>query len=181
MIEVLAALSASAAVGIRVALPLLCLELLRGEALWSSIPILSAIHPLVRLAILCSWSLLELLISKSLLGRRLLQIIMLITSPIAGAIAPISIAQSLPLWIVCILGGLFAFLLQSVQTAWFYRQPRRSLWYVFAQDILAILLAFLAVNKPQLGGIISLSLLWWAIRSYQDLANWYNKQKLRDR
>lgn len=168
MIEVLAALSASAAVGIRVALPLLSLELLRGEALWSSVPILSAIHPLVRLAILCSWSLLEVLISKSRLGRRLLQIIMLITSPIAGAIAAISIAQSLPLWIVCILGGLFALLLQSVQTALFYRQPRRSLWYVFAQDILAILLAFLAVKKPQLGGVISLSLLWWAIQSYRD-------------
>lgn len=176
MIEVLAALSASAATGIRIALPLLSLELLRGEALWSGIPLLSTIHPSIRLAILCSWSLLELLVSKHLLGQRLLQILLLLGSPIAGAFAATSNAITLPIWITAIVGGLFAFVLQSVQTAWFHRQQRRSLWFVFAQDILSILLIFLAVHEPQLGGIIAFGLFWWAIGSYQNLAKWYSKQ-----
>ncbi len=183
MIEVLAALSASAAVGIRIALPLLSLELLRGEGLWSDIPLLSAIEPLIRLAILCSWSLLELLVSKQLLGQRLLQIIMLVSSPIAGAIASTVNynAIAVPIWIMALIGGLFAFLLQIVQLAWFYRQPSLPLKFIFAQDILAILLAVLAVKMPHLGGIISLSLFWWAVRSYQNSFKWYQKQKSRDR
>ncbi len=175
MIEVLAALSASAAMGIRIALPLLGLELLRGEALWAGIPILSAIAPSIRLAFLCSWSMLELLVSKQLLGQRWLQIVMLVISPLAGAFAATSNAKFLPIWIIAILGGLFALLLQSVQSAWWYRQQRLLLRVVFAQDLLSILLVFLAVNKPQIGGIISLSLLWWAIRSYQSSAKWYSK------
>ncbi len=174
MIEVLAALSASAAVGIRIALPLLSLELLRGEALWSGIPLLSAINPSITLAFLCSWSLLEILISKHVLGQRLLQIVMLVISPIAGAFAASSNASGItfPIWII---GSLFAFLLQIVQTAWFYRQQRLPLWFFFAQDILSILLMLLAVYKPQLGGMISLILFWWAIRSYQNLSKGYNK------
>lgn len=175
MIEVLAALSASAAMGIRIALPLLGLELLQGEALWSGIPILSAIPPSIRLACLCSWSMLELLVSKQLLGQRWLQIAMLVISPIAGAIAATSNAKSLPIWIIAIMGGLFAFLLQSVQSAWLYRKQRLLIRFVFAQDLLSILLVFLAVNKPRLGGIISLILLWWAIRSYHSSAKWYSK------
>lgn len=178
MIEVLAALSASAAIGIRIALPLLTLELLRGEALGSNIPLLSAIHPSIKLAILCSWSMLELLVSKSLIGQRLLQIVMLVSSPIAGSFAANSLTTSLPLWIVGILGGLFAFVLQIVQAAWFYRQQRFPLKFVFAQDILAISLVFLGIKMPQIGGIISLSLFWWAIRTYQNLSKWY-KQKFR--
>lgn len=179
MIEVLAALSASAAVGIRIALPLLSLELLRGEALWSDIPLVSAIEPLIRLAILCSWSLLELLVSKQLLGQRLLQIVMLVSSPIAGAIASTANSSAIasPIWIMAILGGLFAFLLQIVQLAWFYRQSSLPLKFVFSQDILSILLAVLAVKMPYLGGVISLSLFWWAVRSYQNSLAWYKKQK----
>lgn len=179
MIEVLAALSASAAVGIRIALPLLSLELLRGEALWSDIPLVSAIEPLIRLAILCSWSLLELLVSKRLLGQRLLQIVMLVSSPIAGAIASMANynAIALPIWMMAILGGLLAFLLQIVQMAWFYRQSSLPLKFVFAQDIGSILLAILAVKMPSLGGIISLSLFWWAVRSYRHSLGWYKKQK----
>lgn len=181
MIEVLAALSASAAMGIRIALPLLALELLRGGTLWSEIPILSVTHPSIRLAVLCSWSLLELFVSKHLLGQRWLQLIMLVSSPIAGSFAATSTARFLQVWMIGILGGLFALVLQIVQTAWFYRQGRLSIWFVFAQDILSILLVFLAVNKPQLGGIISFILFWWSIRTYQNLTKWYSKEKLRDR
>lgn len=178
MIEVLAALSASAAVGIRIALPLLSLELLRGEALWSDIPLVSAIEPFIRLAILCSWSLLEILVSKQLLGQRLLQIVMLVSSPIAGAIASVANSNAIvPIWIMAILGGLLAFLLQIVQIAWFYRQSSLPLKFVFAQDVGSILLAVLAVKMPYLGGIISLILLWWAVRSYQNTLAWYKKQK----
>jgi hypothetical protein len=64
MIELLAALSASAAAGMRTALPLLFIGLLQGRLLWSQVPILSHISSPVLLGILTSWSFVELLASK---------------------------------------------------------------------------------------------------------------------
>ena len=182
MVEVLAALSASAAAGIRIALPLLALELLRGDRLWSNIPVLANISPQVRLAVLCSWALLELIVSKKLLGQRVLQIVQLVGSPLAGAITAISMLESTPApyWLIGLIGGLFAFVLQAVQAAWFYRRRGLPLWFVCCQDFLSILLAVLAVRLPQVGGIIALGLFWLAIRSYQDLVRWYyNKRSHR--
>lgn len=175
MVEVLAALSASAAAGIRIALPLLALELLRGDRLWANIPVLANISPQVRLAVLCSWSLLELLVSKKLMGQRLLQIVQLVGSPLAGAIAAISIPLSIPIpyWLIGLIGALFAFVLQAVQAGLFYRRRGLPLWFVCCQDFLSILLAVLAVRLPHVGGIIALGLFWLAIRSYQDLSKWY--------
>jgi hypothetical protein len=77
LIGVLAILSASAAAGMRIALPLLMIGLLQGD-LWSNVPILGRINPRILIAILTSWSLFELFASKRLLGQRILQIIQLL-------------------------------------------------------------------------------------------------------
>lgn len=181
MVEVLAALSASAAAGIRIALPLLALELLRGDRLWANMPFLAHISPQVRLAVLCSWSLLELIVSKKLMGQRALQVVQLVGSPIAGAIAAISTLPSIPApyWLIGLIGGLFAFVLQAVQAGWFYRRHGLPLLFVCWQDFFSILLAVLAVKLPQVGGIIALGLFWLAIRSYQNLVRWYDNKRSR--
>ena len=74
---VLSILSVSVAVGMRTALPLLVISLLytQKQELWSEVPILNNIDPRVILAISISWSLLELIFSKKLLGQRSLQIV----------------------------------------------------------------------------------------------------------
>ena len=70
IIGILAILSASAAAGMRIALPLLIVGLLRSD-LWSQVPLLSAIDPPVLIGVLTSWSLFELFGSKKLLGQRI--------------------------------------------------------------------------------------------------------------
>ncbi|MGK7887163.1 MAG: DUF4126 family protein, partial [Crocosphaera sp.] len=55
IIGILAILSASAAAGMRIALPLLIVGLLRSD-LWSQVPLLSAIPPPVLIGVLTSWS-----------------------------------------------------------------------------------------------------------------------------
>lgn len=137
MVGLLAALSASAAGGMRIALPLLLIGLLRIDKLWSEIPLLSRVHPQVAIAILVSWSLLELFASKTFVGMRVLQIVQIIFSPIVGAIMGIAIAQVSSideivahpwiLWIIGVVGGLLALVLQLVQAGWLYRLPRDTL------------------------------------------------------
>ena len=115
----------------RIALPLLLIGLLRIDKLWSEIPLLSGVHPQVVLTILVSWSLLELFASKTFVGQRVLQIVQIIFSPIVGAIMGIAIAQvSLideiiahpwMLWIIGVVGGLLALVLQLVQAGWLSR------------------------------------------------------------
>src|SRR4028118_460727 len=114
MIGLLAALSASAAAGMRIALPLLVIGLLQSNNLWYSVPLLSQIQPQIVLGVLTSWSLFEIFASKKLLGQRVLQIVQLLLSPVVGAIMGIAIAQFTQpsiqfLWIVGIVGGLLAF------------------------------------------------------------------------
>jgi len=178
MIKLLSALSASGAAGIRIAIPLLFFGLLQGDNLWSSVPILSRIPPSVILVVLVIWSLVELIASKKLLGQRVLQLTQLLFSPIVGAIMAIAIAKSIevPSWLIGVIGGFLAFVLQLVQAGWFYRWRGLPLWIVFAQDALCFLLVFFAVKAPQLGGLIALILLWWAARSCQELYRWYLEQ-----
>lgn len=178
MIEILAALSAAAAVGIRIALPLLMIGLLQGESLWRDVPILSSISPPVVLGVLTSWSLIELFASKQLLGQRVLQFVYLLCSPIVGAIMAIAAAKvtAVPKLFIGLIGGLFALLLQLIQAGWFYRRQSLPTWLPFVQDALCILLVFLAVNAPHLGGIIALMLLSLAIYSYSNLYRWYRTQ-----
>lgn len=178
MIEILAALSASAAAGMRIALPLLVIGLLQSESLWSKIPLLSHIHPSVLLGILTSWSLFELFASKKLLGQRVLQIVQLIFSPIVGAIMGIAVAQFADaptsfVWIVGIVGGLLALVLQLVQVGWFFRLRGLPLWVVFIQDVLCVALVIFAFDAPRQGGLIALLLLWLAIRSTKQWHRWY--------
>lgn len=185
MIELLAALSASAAAGIRIALPLLLIGLLQHQSLWSSVPILSHVPPPLMLGILVSWSLVELLFSKDRLARQILQWVELVFSPLVGAIAGIAVARLtqmderlLPL--IGIVGGLLALLLQLVQVGWFYRLRAVPLWVVFAQDFLCVLLVLFAFDAPREGGLIALLLLWLAIRSSREWQNWYRQNVAGD-
>lgn len=179
MIKVLAALSASAAAGMRIALPLLFIGLLQGDTLWFHVPILSGIPPPVVLGVLTTWSLIELFASKNLLGQRLLQVVQLVFSPIVGAIMAIGVIEvtEVPTWLIGLIGALFASLLQLVQAGWFYRWRGLPLWVVFVQDALCVSLVFFAFKAPQLGGLIALILLLWAVRSSKELYRWYLRQR----
>jgi hypothetical protein len=187
MIELLAALSASAAAGMRIALPLLVIGLLRIDSLWASVPLLSQINPSVLLGILTTWSVFELFASKRLLGQRVLQVIQLLLSPMVGAIMGITVARfadtpTALIWIVGIIGGLLALVLQLVQVGWFFRLRGLPLWVVFVQDVLCVALVILAFDAPQQGGIVALLLLWLAIRSSKQWHEWYtgkNRTKKR--
>lgn len=179
MIELLAALSAAAAASIRVALPLLAIGLLQGDDLWSDVPILSRIYPAVVLGVLASWALVELFASKSLLGQRLLQLVQLLLSPIIGAMMAIAATPetAIPTGLIGLIGSIFALLLQLVQAGWFYRRGSLPVWLVFVQDSLCLLLVFLALNAPQLGGVVALIALILAIGSFKKLRRWYAAQK----
>ncbi|MBW4681670.1 MAG: DUF4126 domain-containing protein [Microcoleus vaginatus WJT46-NPBG5] len=186
MLELLAALSASAAGGMRIALPLLLIGLLESDKLWSRVPLLSRISPPVVLGVLVSWSLFELFASKKFLGQRVLQIVQLLFSPIVGAIMGMAIAEAtfaqpnapppLFVWIIGLVGGLLALVLQLVQAGWFYRLRGLPLPVILAQDILCICLVLFAFDAPTQGGLIALILLWLAIRSSKEWYNWYVKQ-----
>lgn len=180
MIEVLAALSLSAAVGMRVALPLLLIGLLYGN-LWANVPLLSRISPQIVLGVLVSWSLMELLISKERLGQRILQLIQLVFSPFVGAIVGVTVAQTAGLdpwlaWVIGVTGGLLALVLQLVQIGWFYRLQGLPVWMIFLQDFLCVSLVLFAFDAPKQGGLIALLLLWLAIRSSKEWQRWYQGQ-----
>ena len=186
MVGLLAALSASAAGGMRIALPLLLIGLLRIDKLWSEIPLLSRVHPQVVISILVSWSLLELFASKTFVGQRVLQVVQIIFSPIVGAIMGIAIAQVSAideiilhpgmLWIIGIVGGLLALVLQLVQAGWLYRLQILPIWVIFLQDVLCISLVLFAFDAPKEGALIAMLLLWLAIRSSKEWYRWYRSQ-----
>lgn len=186
MIELLAALSASAAGGMRIALPLLLIGLLQSDRLWERVPLLSWFPPPVVLGILVSWSLFELFASKKLLGQRVMQTVQLALSPIVGAIMGMAIASAsfteldrAPPWLVGIIGlvgGLLALVLQLVQVGWFYRLGRLPLWAILAQDLLCVSLVLFAFDAPAEGGVIALLLLWLAIRNSKEWYLWYLEQ-----
>lgn len=180
MIEILSALSASAATGIRIALPLLCIGILHGHDLWSQVPILSRIYPPLLLFLLTAWSVVEIFASKKLTGQRVLQVTQLFLSPIVGAIAGLAFAKATetPLWIVALIGGSIALVLQLVQAGWFFRLRGLPVWVTLIQDVLCVVLVFLAFDAPWQGGLIALSLLWLAIRSSRYWYCWYKKGQL---
>jgi formate-dependent nitrite reductase membrane component NrfD len=107
--------------------------------------------------------------------------IAVLCSPIVGAIMGMAVAKTtIPsawlIWLLGITGGLFALVLQLVQTGWFYRLKRVPLWILFAQDFLCVALVFLAFDAPRQGGLIALLLLWLAIRSSKDWHHWYRRR-----
>jgi len=182
MIELFAALSAAAAVGVgRIALPLLLIGLLRGEDLWYEVPILQHVQPAIVLGILVSWSLFELFASTKLLGQRVLQTVQLVLSPFVGAIMGIALvrATEIPNWLTGIIGlicALLALSMQLVQTGWFYRLRGLPLWVVLSQDFLCIALVVFAFWEPRQGGLMAMLLLWLAIRSSNQWRRWYVEQ-----
>lgn len=178
MLEVLAALSASAAAGIRIGMPLLVIGLLQND-LWTKVPLLSRMSPQIVLGILVSWSLFEIFASKHLLGQRILNLVEVIFSPIVGTIMSMAIAKTTHVegWLIIVIGvvgGLLALVLQLVQIGWFFRWRGLPVWMLLSQDTLCICLVIFAFDAPQQGGLIALLLLWLAIRSYQD---WYQLYK----
>lgn len=181
LIELLAVLSASAAAGMRVGLPLLLLGVVQNDTLWSKVPILWRIHPLVLLCILVSWSVFELFASKQLLGQRVLQIVQLVFSPFVGGLLAVSVAgivelAAYPLWLIGVAGGLFALVLQLVTAGWFFRLRGLPLWAIFIEDGLCIFLVLFAFSSPQAGGMIAMLLFWLALRSSQEWYQWYRQQ-----
>ncbi|AKG21063.1 DUF4126 domain-containing protein [Calothrix sp. 336/3] len=177
MIELLAALSASAAAGMRIALPLLCIGIFQGSNLWSEVPILCHISTPILLGTLTTWSLVEIYASKQLIGQRILQVVQLIFSPIVGGIMGLAVAPATPAphWLIAVVGGCFALVLQLVQMGWFFRLRGLPLWVVFIQDVLCVALVFLAFDAPWHGGLIALLMLWLAVRSGRYWYQWYRK------
>jgi hypothetical protein len=179
MIEILATLSASAAAGIRIGIPLLIIVLLQGSNFWSQVPIFSHVSPGVLLTCLISCSFVELFVSKKLWGQRILQIIHLFLSPLVGAIMGLAVASATatPHWLIAVIGGSLALVLQLVQVGWFYRLRGLPLWAVFLQDVLCIALVLFAFDAPWQGGLIALILLWFALRSAKEWYDWYHNSR----
>jgi Domain of unknown function (DUF4126) len=179
MIAILAVLSVSAAAGMRIALPLLVIGLTQSD-LWQQVPLLNLIQPQVVIAILTAWTILELFVSKQLWGQRLLQVVELVFSPLVGAVMAMAVARILQqptptIWILGVVGGLFALVLQLVKVGWFYRLKGLPTWAVLMEDVLCVLLVLFAFKAPNSGGLIALLLLWLAIRSSQSWYQWYKE------
>ncbi len=177
MIAILAVLSVSAAAGMRIALPLLVIGLTQGN-LWRQVPLVNLIQPQVAIGVLTAWTCLELFISKQLWGQRILQVVELIFSPLVGAVMAMAVAgifqmPSHTVWILGVVGGLFALVLQLVQVGWFYRLQGLPIWLVLLADILCVLLVLFAFKAPNSGGLIAMLLLWLAIRSSGSWYQWY--------
>jgi len=181
---VLSVLSVSVAVGMRTALPLLVVSLFytQKQELWSEVPIVNNIDPRVILAISVSWSLLELIFSKKLLGQRSIQIIQLFLSPIVGALVAIAVihltqADFTPIWLIGVIGAVVALVVNLVKAGWFFRLRGIPIWITIIEDILSVCLIFFAFNAPTEGGIIALLLIWLALRSSNLWREWYLKGK----
>ncbi len=179
MIVILAILSAAAAAGMRIGTPLLITGLLQGSGLWSQVPILSRISPQILLFLLTSLSLFELLASKNRAGQRVVQQVQLVLSPVVGAIMGLTVASATtaPSWLIALIGGLLAFVLQLVLVGWFFRLRGLPLWVVFLQDALCITLVLFAFDAPWQGGLLALILLFLAIRSARHWYKWYKKAR----
>lgn len=182
---VLAVLSVSAAASMRLALPLLTFSLFYGKELLSEIPLFNNFNPQVILSIAISWSLFELFGSKQLLGQRILQIIQLFFSPFVGALTAIVTTHAFEIqvqhmWLIGLIGGIFALVLTLVQIGWFFRLRGIPVWLVCLEDILCVGLVFSAFTAPKEGGIIALFLLWLAIRSSNNWRQW-NSSKIESK
>ncbi|MDJ0901368.1 MAG: DUF4126 domain-containing protein [Xenococcus sp. MO_188.B8] len=179
---ILAVLSVSVAVGMRTALPLLVISLsyTQKQELWSQVPILNNVDPRVILAVSISWSILELIFSKRLLGQRSLQIIQLLFSPIVGALVAIAVthlaqADFTPIWLIGVIGAVVALVVTLVKVGWFFRLRGIPIWLTIVEDVLCVCLIFFAFNAPKEGGIIALLLIWLALRSSNTWREWYLK------
>lgn len=182
LIQVLAVLSAAAAGGMRIGIPLLVIGLIHIDKLWYDTPFLSGLKPEVVVGILTSWSLFELFATKRFIGLRIVQIIQLIFSPLAGSAMAIAVAKLIqakffPLWLIGVVGGVLALLLKSVQVGWFFRLRGIPMAFIFLEDILSFGLVLFAVKAPEHGGLIAMLLIWLALRSSNEWRRWYLNSK----
>ncbi len=170
MLELLGILSVSAAGGLRLALPLLVIGLVQGESLWSKVPLLSRFDPAWVVGVLAAWSFLELFSVGHPWGQRVLIPVQLLFSPAVGAILGMTLADltETPAWLIGLIGGLLALVLQLVQVGWFFRLGKLPRWFIVGQDLLCVLLVLFGLHAPKNGGLIALLLLWLAIRSAKD-------------
>jgi len=183
MIQVLAVISAAASGGFRLGLPLLIIGLANVDKLWSEIPLLNRIQPEVLLAILVSVTIFEILGTKRMIGLRIIQIIQLILSPVVGAILAVGAAnwtnlEYVPLWIIAVTGGLFALVLRFVLVCLFFRWGKMPIILTVSEDILAMILALLALTSPENGGLIAMLLLLLALRISSEWRQWQKQRKL---
>jgi len=183
MIQVLAVISAAASGGFRLGLPLLIIGLANVDKLWSEIPLLNRIQPEVLLAILVSVTIFEILGTKRMIGLRIIQIIQLILSPVVGAILAVGAAnwtnlEYVPLWIIAVTGGLFALVLRFVLVGLFFRWGKMLIILTVSEDILAMILALLALTSPENGGLIAMLLLLLALRISSEWRQWQKQRKL---
>ncbi|AIE75841.1 MULTISPECIES: DUF4126 domain-containing protein [unclassified Synechocystis] len=183
LLGILAILSAAAAAGMRIALPLLIVGLIQGQ-LWSEVPLLWRVNPQVVVAVLTSWSLFELFGSKKLLGQRVLQIVQLFFTPLVGAMMAITVAKLLtaelevdfkfpPLWAVAAIGALFALVIRLVAIGWFFRLRGLPFWVTVLEDLFSVALVLFALKAPKNGGLIAILLLWIAVRSSTAWRTWF--------
>jgi hypothetical protein len=120
----------------------------------------------------------ELLASKRLLGQRILQLVALLFTPLAGGIMAVTVTklthfQFQPLWMMAGLGATFALALRLVQIGWFFRLRGLPPWVALLEDILCIFLVLFAFKAPNQGGLIAMLLLWLAVRSSTAWREWY--------
>jgi Domain of unknown function (DUF4126) len=179
IVQVLGILSASAAGGMRIGLPLLIIGIVRLDQLWTNIPFLSSLNPQLIVGILTSWSLFELLGTKRLIGLRIVQIIQLVLSPLVGGLMAIGVARLIevnvtPLWLLGLIGGLFALVLKLVLVGWFFRLGKIPVVFIFLEDLLSAVLVIFALKAPENGGLIAMILLWIALRSSNEWKRRFN-------
>lgn len=163
----------------RVALPLLAVVLIQQGTPGDRLPLLGVLQSNPAFGALVSWSIFEVLASKTLLGQRLQQVIQLFFSPLAGAILAIAVAtnRDVAAWLLGILagvGGMLALVLYLVKTGWFHRLRGLPPWLTLGEDLLCVALVFLAFGAPREGGVLALILLWLAIRSSSVWYQWYH-------
>lgn len=181
IVQILAILSASAAGGMRIGLPLLIIGIVRLDQLWSNIPFLSSLNPQLIVGILTSWSLFELFGTKKLIGLRIVQIVQLIFSPLVGGLMAIGVARLIevkitPLWLLGLIGGLLALVLKLVQVGWFFRLGKIPITFIFLEDFLSVVLVIFALKAPENGGLIAMILLWIALRSSTQWKRRFSKE-----
>ncbi|AFY37643.1 hypothetical protein Lepto7376_1290 [[Leptolyngbya] sp. PCC 7376] len=180
IIGFLAVLSASVAAGMRIALPLLVILVLYSEPLLENLPWLRWLPPQVLISIFAIWALFELFGSKKLLGQRILQVVQLFFSPLAGLILSMTAAQVLevefePFWLIGVIGALIAFVFNLILTGWFFRLRGLPIWWSFTEDILCVVLVLFAFRSPQQGGVLAMMLLWLAVRSSTEWKRYYDE------
>lgn len=181
LLQILAILSASAAGGMRIGLPLLIIGIARLDQLWSNIPFLSNINPQIIVGVLTSWTLFELFGTKKLIGLRIVQIVQLLFSPFVGAFMAIAVSalievQITPLWLLGLTGGLLALVLKLVLVGWFFRWGKMPIIIIFLEDFLSAILVIFALEAPENGGLIAMILLWLALRSSNE---WKHRFKIK--